>query len=374
VTDDLSRVPPGVQYIFDDEVRLRRSLEHDILDVFRGWSYGEILLPAFDSYELFRRGAGSDLADRTYRFAGRDGRTMALRPELTSLVARAAATRLGEKPRPLRLCYSGEVFRADAPRRGRQHEFHQIGLEHIGSERRESDVEVLLIAIEVLARLGLDAARITLGHVGFFQGVRDSFGVTGQAAGRMHDMVDRRRLDALVSFLEGYAPAAAASDASRLFGLCGSRSILSEARKASNDASIAALDELDDIMATLEALELNDNVQIDLGEVSDLDYYTGMTFKVYVPGWGNPVGTGGRYDALLKEFGRDEPAVGFSLALDWLAGAMTAHSLDADRRRPPAPVRVESGADLESLFAKARQLRLAGAAIEIGHQAAGPTS
>src|ERR1044071_7781195 len=152
----LAKIPSGVQYIFDDEVRLRRFIERRAMQVFEGWSYAEIILPIFDYADLFALGMGKEQAEMTYRFTGRDGKLLALRPDMTSLVARTIATRFRNHPRPIRLSYSGEVFRWDEPRAGRQYEFHQIGLEHIGSDRLEADTEALVIAIEALRRLGLE--------------------------------------------------------------------------------------------------------------------------------------------------------------------------------------------------------------------------
>src|SRR5215471_16157980 len=156
MSSSLSKIPPGVQYIFDQEVRLRRWIERRIMEVLEGWSYSEMMLPIFDYADLFALGMGKEQAEMTYRFTGRDGKLLALRPEMTSLVARTVATRFQEKPRPIRLSYSGEVFRWDEPRGGRQYEFHQIGLEHIGSEKLEADTEALVIAVEALRRIGLE--------------------------------------------------------------------------------------------------------------------------------------------------------------------------------------------------------------------------
>jgi ATP phosphoribosyltransferase regulatory subunit len=363
---DLSSVPPGVQYFLDDEVALRRSIEREVMEVFAGWSYQEIVLPIFDAYDLFALGMGEDVAPRTYRFTARDGNTVALRPDLTSLVARTVATRLRGRQRPLRLCYTGEVFRADEPRRGRQHEFHQLGVEHVGWASPEADVEVLLVAVESLERLGLSDARITLGHAGFFTGVVERLGLAPERAHEMRELVDRRQAAALDRFLEPHAPAPERADFCRLVGLAGGREVLELGRSlVGNPRSVAALDQLGAVYDTLERLGLAHLVGVDLGEVADLDYYTGLTFKVYVPGWGLPVGGGGRYDTLLSQFGRDEPAVGFSLSLDWLAGALAARGLDAERRRAPGREPLEAGRDIAALFERARRLRAEGRAIEI---------
>jgi ATP phosphoribosyltransferase regulatory subunit len=363
---DLSRVPPGVQYFFEDEVLLRRSIERDVMEVFTGWSYAEIVLPIFDAYDLFALGMGPEVAGRTYRFTARDGAAVALRPDLTSLVARTVATRLKDRPRPLRLAYTGEVFRADAPRRGRQHEFHQLGVEHVGWASPEADVEVLLVALEALTRLGLDDARVTLGHAGFFAGIAERLALSPDRASVLHALMDRRQTAELDRFLEPYAGPDDRATFCRLVSLGGGRDVLELGRAlVGNPRSIAAVETLEAVYGALDALGFAGRVDVDLGEVADFDYYTGLTFKVYVPGWGLPLGQGGRYDALLAQFGRDEPAVGFSLSLDWLAGALAARGLDAPRRAMAAPERLAARENLADLFAEAHRLRAEGRTIEI---------
>lgn len=372
---DLSSVPPGVQYFLDDEVALRRSIERDVMAIFAGWGYAEIDLPIFDAFELFARGMGEDVASRTYRFTARDGSTVALRPDLTSLVARTVATRLRSRERPLRLCYTGEVFRADEPRRGRQHEFHQLGIEHVGWASPESDIEILLVALEAIAALGLVDVRVVLGHAGFFRGIVENLKLEHDDVTALRTLVDRRQPDAVERFLAPHASPDDCGAFGRLIALAGSRSVLDEARAlVTNAQSVSALEQLDAVLSTLEAVGLDHLVSIDLGEVAGFDYYTGMMFSIYAPGWGLPLGGGGRYDALLSKFGTDEPAVGFSLSLDWLAGALTARGLDIDRRTTEESTTLRAGTDLGSLFAEAKRLRSEGRTVRIEPNAEGAKS
>src|SRR5207247_1758832 len=98
---------------------------------------------------------------------------LALRPEFTSLVAKTVATRLASLPKPIRLYYSGEVLRFEKPKGGRQREFAQVGIEHYGGTGKSADVEILLIAVETLQRLGIQNFQINLGSVDFFGGIVD---------------------------------------------------------------------------------------------------------------------------------------------------------------------------------------------------------
>src|SRR5215510_3236270 len=325
MSSSLSKIPPGVQFIFDGEVRLRRFIERHAMQVFDGWSYAEIILPIFDYADLFLLGMGKEQAEMTYRFTGRDGKLLALRPDMTSLVARTIATRFRQSPRPIRLAYSGEVFRWDEPRGGRQYEFHQIGLEHIGSERLEADTEVLVIAIEALRRIGLEAFTITLSHVGFFNGIAEQLELDEEHRLIMREMIDRKETERLNGFLENRADQQSRSAFCRLSTLAGKQEVIKEARGlVANAKSAAALDDIEHVFQIAEALGLDSFVDIDLGDVGGLDYYTGMTFKIYATGLGTALGRGGRYDQLLAKFGSAESAVGFSLCLDWLAQLLAA--------------------------------------------------
>jgi ATP phosphoribosyltransferase regulatory subunit len=311
----LTKIPAGVQYFFDDEVKLRRYVERRAMEIFAGWSYDEIILPMFDYHDLFARGMGEEKAARTYRFVDRDGALLALRPELTSLVARTVATRFLKRERPIRLCYSGEVFRYDEPTERAAREFHQLGVEHIGEPSVVADIEVLLVAAEVLTALGLEGFRIALSHVDFFNGVADFLKLDGATRAQLRELIDRRNSLALEEFLEtraSHIEQPRRAGFSRLIQIAGKQEAIERARAILlNERSRAAVDHLAAIYSTLASLGLEENFDIDLGDAGGLEYYTGLTFKVYVPDLGVEIGSGGRYDNLIANFGKAEPAVGF---------------------------------------------------------------
>jgi ATP phosphoribosyltransferase regulatory subunit len=158
----------------------------------------------------------------------------------------------------------------------------------------------------------------------------------------------------------------------RLMKLSGSREIIESARTlVSNEKSQAALDHLQSIFEVATALDIDRYIDIDLGDVGGLDYYTGLTFHIYVPNLGVAVGAGGRYDQLIRNFGRSEPAVGFSLCLDWLAQLLGKTKSGQARVLASENVILNSTDDLASTFLEAKRLRLAGKAIEIKAEAKG---
>ena len=106
----LSKLPSGMRYYLGAEARLRRSVEDTAMSVFEGWSYEEVLTPSVDYYALFEQGMGVTEAQSSFRLTDSDGRMLSLRPDVTSSVARVAATLLAESKRPLRLCYAAPSF------------------------------------------------------------------------------------------------------------------------------------------------------------------------------------------------------------------------------------------------------------------------
>jgi ATP phosphoribosyltransferase regulatory subunit len=194
----------------------------------------------------------------------------------------------------------------------------------VGQNSTASDVEVLAIACEALQRLQLDRGYvITLNDVEVFNGVAEGLGFGANARDELRQLVDGRNVADLESFLISYASSEECRAFSRLIRLSGRLETLDKARRViTNTRSSAALDRLESLWRILESLGISDHFEIDFGDVSRLDYYTGLTFKIYIEGAGARVGSGGRYDNLTANFGKSEPAVGFVLDLDALAGLL----------------------------------------------------
>ena len=357
----LVQVPPGVQCFLGEEARRRRQIEDQVVSVFEGWDYEEIIPPLFDYADVF---ASQALLPKTYSFVGRDGSLLALRPDFTSLLAKIAAGRLADRPAPMRLYYSGEVLRYEPPRAGRQSELYQMGLEHLGGDGRAADVEILAVAAECLDVLGVRGFVLALGHVGVFGGLLEGVELDGATLERLRERVEAKDPAGVRDTLPtGAVPPAVAEALVRLTALSGEAAVLAEAERALAfcPAAGAAVAELRQVVEALRSAGLGDGLAIDLGEVRGLDYYTGLVFRAYAPGLGFEVGGGGRYDTLLARFGRPMPAVGFMLGLDRLALL-----LDRQGARPAAPAaaaEVVGGGGLGPGLRRARQRRAAGVRV-----------
>ena len=347
----LTNLPAGMRYYLGAEARLRRSVEDTAMSVFDGWSYEEVLTPTVDYYALFEQGMGAAEAQTSFRFTDNDGRMLSLRPDITSSVARVAATLLADNKRPLRLCYAAPVFRQQQQSHAEwRRESTQLGCELIGINTGAADMEVLLVAAEILQRIGLtDSFRITINDVSVFNGLLTELNLDADSREKLRKLVDTRDQSELQQFLSARSvPAELAHSLSGLALSTGKENVLDDvAAIVKSEQSVAALRRIKKLWGVIEALGMQDCFEIDLADVSGLNYYTGLSFKVFVRGIGYRVGRGGRYDSLTANFGRPEPAVGFVLNLDSLVEVLGRQSQAKADGPDPKPIQTS---DLATTF------------------------
>lgn len=304
---------PGTQDLLFEAARRLRRCEAVLCDVFEKAGYGEVIPPAIESADVF--------GPEAFRALDRSGKLIALRADFTAQVARIAATRL-KNVSPLRLYYRGSVVRRLSADSGPVYERLQAGCELVGAGGPAADAEVLGLAAASLHALGLRNARLSLGSTGYFSALATAAGASPRLAAALHDAVDRKDLPTLRTLCEREVPQGGARDAILMLAQpprpqAEARAMLERAEAlAPSDEARQALQRLS--AALTAARSLGAELEVDLGEVRGLGYYTGLVFNLYAMGSPRPVGGGGRYDTLLGRFGDPRPAVGFSLDLDAL--------------------------------------------------------
>src|ERR671910_2547788 len=147
--------PPGALDLTGDAARRRRSLERAAFAVLERGGYEELLPPTFEYEDVFLRAGGAGVAERLLRFPDRDGRILALRYDFTSSIARIASTTFAGARLPLRLSYSGKVYRQEPERGGRPRETLQVGAELLGQSGLGADVEIVRLTLELVRAAGL---------------------------------------------------------------------------------------------------------------------------------------------------------------------------------------------------------------------------
>jgi ATP phosphoribosyltransferase regulatory subunit len=310
----IAAIPPGALDHTGEAVRRRRHLQRAAMTVLERAGYEELIPPTFEYEDTFLRAGGSGVAERLVRFPDRDGRILALRYDFTASLARVAATTFSTAAGPLRLSYSGMVYRQEPERGGRPREMLQVGAELLGQGDLTADIEVVRLTLSLLEAAGLREFQLNLGHVGVL--------AAGLAAVEEPLRTDVRRwIDRKDRGSLSRALANLSSDAGTLTSLpfvIGRREALVDAALRAPHASQPGLQHLLALDAALSASE-RAHLVYDLGEVRGLDYYTGIHFELYAAGARRAVGAGGRYDELMGRFGRAMPAVGITLDLDTIA-------------------------------------------------------
>ncbi len=310
-------IPPGTRDVLPDEMRELRRLHLALIEVFEGRGYGEVATPAIEYDEVLGRGDGR-AADTAYRFFDGSGDLLALRSDMTVPIARLIASRYAKAEMPLRLCYLANAYRAVRPQRGQMREFAQAGVELIGAPAPEGTAEVVEVLEAALDAAGLERAVIGLGDADLYRQLLAEFGIDGEARDSIlarlaaHDLVG---LETELSELQGVSDEQIATCVA-LSQLRGGKEVLEEARALGGAAVERATARLGETVEALEARGVAQRVQIDLGLLRDLGYYSGAILEVYDPALGHVLGGGGRYDGLLKRFGVDQPAAGFALYME----------------------------------------------------------
>jgi ATP phosphoribosyltransferase regulatory subunit len=310
-------IPPGTRDVLPDEMRELRRLHLAMIEVFESRGYGEVATPAIEYDEVLARGDGRTAAS-AYRFFDERGDLLALRSDMTVPIARLVTSRYADAKPPLRLCYLANAFRAVRPQRGQMREFAQAGVELIGAPAPDGTAEVVEVLEATLDAAGLNRAVIGLGDSDLFRQLLSEFGIEGEARDSLlsrlaaHDLVG---LEVELSELAGISAEQVATCVT-LSQLRGGKEVLERARSLGGDAVERATARIGETFEALEARGVADRVQIDLGLLRDLGYYSGAILEVYDPALGHVLGGGGRYDGLLKRFGVDLPAAGFALYLE----------------------------------------------------------
>jgi len=353
------RLPAGVRDWLPHELARKREIEQQLRAVFGRWAYDEVQTPIIERFDVMERGLGEEASELLFQFNDRRSTALALRPEMTTPVARLVSTRMRDVPLPLRLAYVAPVFRYyEQPQEGRMRELTQAGAELIGAAGIDADAETLFMAIEALDEIGLRDASFDVNDARVVDGILAGVGLDADAARAAKEHMKTRNLVALREFdrpaLVEFAQRRGGHDAIAVArGVC------------RTPESLAALDALDELLRRAAALGYASRVTVDFALLRDLDYYTGFLFEGYVGEIGFSLCGGGRYDALLPRFGFDVPAVGWTAGVERLLIALERRGKHVRRRRHRIDVLV-AGSDVVAARERAagNVVRYAGSTLD----------
>lgn len=358
-------VPVGMATILPESARHVRQLESELLRYCYRYGYDEIILPTFEYFDVLAPGLEPALLENSYKIVDRTtGRILLLRPDVTAQIARTVAMGMLGTRVPLRLSYRATVFRYEPEHVGRDRELFQVGAELIGADDPSADCEIIMLMIECLRQVGLPSFKISLGHVGFFQGLLVRAGLSTEGRKRAEQAAARKDFPWLEEILScervGKRSTQAILDT---LELCGKTEVLAKGRALAKGEPplIEALDRLEQVYDLLGVMGLQDVILLDLGEFRGFDYYDGIVFDVFTEGIGVEIGGGGRYDHLIGRFGRDIPSTGFALNVDRLFHGL--NLFETEKVRASSVLVVGPATQTKELLAVARQLRQTNARV-----------
>jgi ATP phosphoribosyltransferase regulatory subunit len=351
------QLPDGVEEVLPAQAEAVERLRRQLLDLFHAWGYRLVIPPLVEFTESLLVGLGEDLDLTTFKLTDQiSGRTLGLRADITPQVARIDAHSIADEG-VTRLCYAGSTLhtRPKSPFASRSP--IQLGAELYGDDSVGADVEVVCMMLATLEAAGLSGITLDLGHVGIYEAVLLHAELEEAREATVFDALQRKSVPDLIQALEGVDPGTTALIIA-LAKLHGDESILDDARALYAETvpdALLGLDTLQQVARTIRRQQPDLDIYFDLAELRGYNYHTGLVFAAYVPGVGEALANGGRYNDVGAVFGRARPATGFAADLKALMALV--------------PDVTESGAislpgvDDEALLLRARELRESGEVV-----------
>ncbi len=312
-------LPAGLSDLLPPHAAHEAAVVGRLMAAFEARGYQRVKPPLMEFEETLIAGPGAAVAQQTFRLMDPvSQRMMGLRADMTPQVARIAETRLGGAPRPLRLCYGGQVLRVRGGQLRSERQFGQAGVELIGADREAADAEVVTLAAEALKELGAEGLSIDLTLPTLVRALIEDLGLKAAEAEALRQALDRKDAATVAQRAGATAPLFAA--------------LLQAAGPV--DAALAALEGLDlpaaaageaaragRVVALIRAAAPDLTLTLDPVEHRGFEYQTGISFTVFARGVRGELGRGGRYLA-ARGGGADEPATGFTLYMDTVLAAL----------------------------------------------------
>lgn len=357
-TVDRWQLPDGVEEVLPEQAQVVERLRRELLDLYRSWGYQLVIPPLMEFTESLLIGLGRDLDLLTFKMTDQiSGRTLGIRADITPQVARIDAHSLAQ-PGVTRLCYAGSILHTRPQSLLASRSPIQLGAELYGDDSLAADVEVIGLMLATLEQAGLRQITLDLGHVGVYAAVLESAELTVEQEAEVFDALQRKSRPDLAQALAGLAEPTVTL-ITGLLDLHGDAAVLTRAREqlaAGAPEALAAVAALEAVAAAVGQRHPQLAIYFDLAELRGYHYHTGMVFAAYVPGHGQALANGGRYNDVGKVFGRARPATGFATDLKSLMALFPAALSDSGAISAPVT-------DAPELLARVEALRAAGEVV-----------
>ena len=325
---DRWQLPDGVEEVLPARAETVERLRRRLLDLYRSWGYQLVIPPLVEFTDSLLVGLGQDLDLLTFKLTDQlSGRSMGVRADITPQVARIDAHSLDVQG-VSRLCYAGSTLHTRPKTLMASRSPIQLGAELYGDNSLAADVEIVRLMLATLEQAGLGEITLDLGHVGVYEAVLATAGLSPEQEQTVFDALQRKSRPDLMLALEGVAADAAALIIG-LVNLHGDESVLADARELFADAApaaLAAVDALQEVAVDIRRQRPDLDIYFDLAELRGYHYHTGIVFAAYALGHGQALANGGRYDDVGAVYGRARAATGFATDLKALMDLLPAEA------------------------------------------------
>lgn len=358
--------PEGVRDIYNEECSQKRFLQHRIQNVFSRYGYDEIETPGFEYFEVFSKKVGTIPSRDLFKFFDREGNTLVLRPDFTPSVSRACATYFNPDKEVVTLCYTGNTYINSSSLRGSLKETTHMGVERIGDDSPEADAEILAMTIESLLAAGLREFQVSVGQVDYFKSLLTEAGMDEETEERLRVLISQKNYFGVEDLVREQNLNDSLTEVFQaLPQMFGSVEVLEQAKAMTGNAhALKAVERLEDIYEILKIYGYEKYISFDFGMLSKYRYYTGIIFQAYTYGTGEPLVKGGRYNELLKHFGKPAASIGFGIVVDSLLLALTRQKIDLPKKEQ-AEVITYTRQTREAAVKEAQKLRSQGKCVSL---------
>ncbi|HKL12324.1 MAG TPA: ATP phosphoribosyltransferase regulatory subunit [Halanaerobiales bacterium] len=309
----------GVRDILPAELRRRRAIYKRIRKVFQNADYREVITPTLESLELYSGIEGVIDKSEMFKVVDENGQILVLRPDVTMPIARLAATRFQDTPRPLKFSYLTTAYQSKNSQSLSLKEKTQAGVELIGSDKLCSDIEMIALLIKTMKAIHIERPLIDIGHADLINEIFCTMDLTEKQRDNLLSLLSAKNKVEIRRYLNEIEIDEESKEVliklPTLFGKPGD--VIPELKKLpiSEEAHQEVL-KLEELFNRLAELGLIENITFDPMLISRHGYYTGVIFKGYAGNHNVLLANGGRYDNLTEKFGVGEPAVGFALEIE----------------------------------------------------------
>jgi ATP phosphoribosyltransferase regulatory subunit len=311
-------LPEGIEEVLPPQASVLEALRRNLLDLYGRWGYDLVVPPFVEYVESLLSSTGGDLDLKTFKLTDQPtGRQLGIRADITPQAARIDAHQL-RRESPTRLCYLGTVLHTRSDGFAGSRAPMQVGAELYGHSGIESDLEILSLMMETLRAAGIEDLYLDLGHVGVFRSLARQAGLEKQQELELFGALQRKAESEITALVEEMdIPSPLSSMFQVLPELSGDDALRRgrELLAAAGEEVLGALTTLEQLAARLSERLPGISLHYDLAELRGYHYHTGVVFAAFVPGLGQEIARGGRYDDIGRVFGRARPACGFSADL-----------------------------------------------------------